>query len=900
MDLFFDRLAPSPQGGPWLDLAGIMMTTARLAAMVCLLTLLAPALAQADKPKVEALVRQFSIATARVDGLDEAHRTAQAIVDLGISRRRPELQARGYARLAYTELHFGRWDSRWEGWLQQAFDLAQDQEGLAYGEALAYRGFITGMWQHDFEAALTDLNGAIWIGRHLAHDRLLAEAFRMSSCMHKFLDQQTKAWDYAYRSLHYANVTGEAILQFEAIEQVLVCYHVFGDIGEALSYAEELHRLEMELETGSRMDEIARMASDPKALKQRTRKTIRVAREKAENSAQDRRILADSLYDYAELTALEGDYEGAIQSIQEANQLFDVLGDKSSYINSLAILQAYQIAIGELDAAGQLAAEIESAYPSIRHNYGAAELAQIMVKNSIALGSSEAALRWRARQEALEEVVMSDLRKLAEESARVFWTNEGRLRTQRALIAEGQRKLDLLWSAVAIMPLLAIAFFTAYRARSLAATKVMLQRKVDEQVRSLHEAKRVAEQASQAKSEFLARFNHELRNPLNVILGVSQLLGQQSTHRRGNESIQEDIEALQVSTQHLQSLVSDVLDVSSIEAGKTELRVRPFRLRELAESVRNLIVQGYLEEKPQVRLEVVVDASVPDQLQADDTKLRQILINVVGNAAKCTEQGLVSVHFEATPVRHARCDLRVQVADTGPGVAEPYIDTIFEPFVGDTSMKGSGLGLYIGRSLARLMGGDLTLLKSEAEGAIFELNIPVMVTPLLRHDDEESDWPKAPHRAQQTTASDRDPKRQRDVLVVDDSPLNRRIVSKLLETAESVKVRSASNLAETLVELERQLPDMVFLDLRMPDHDGFEVARTIRARYTDPSPVIVAVTGDATEEVRQRALACGFDDFLAKPFRLAEMNQLIEKHLPRSATWGTSEPTALDSTKRTV
>ncbi|MEM8679025.1 MAG: response regulator [Planctomycetota bacterium] len=851
------------------------MITSWQRVIVCLLTLIAPTSLVAGPAEVASLVNQFSLATTQIDAVDDAHEIAWSLVELGESSGNTQIQARGYARAAYAELHFGRWDKRWEGWLEKAFELAEP-DGIAHGEALAYRGYITGMWKHDFESALTDLNAAIWIGRHQAHDRLLSEAFRMSSCMHKFLDQPTKAWDHAFRALHYAETTGQPVLRFEAIEELLVCYSAFGDIRDAVPYAEQLSYLENELGIGSRMDEIAKMAADPAALKQRTQEIIQVARDKPKLTPNDRKILADSLYDYANFCAADGEYDEAIASIEEAIALFKRLRDRTGHINSLSMLQAYYIATDNVDAAKTLVETIEAQYSEIRQNKGAAELAGIMTKNMIELQDAEAALRWQGRREALEQLVLGDLPNHAKESARVFWTNEERLRTQRSMIAEGQRKLDTLWAALAIMPLLAVAFFAAYRARSLGATKVMLQRKVDAQLRSLQEAKRVAEQASQAKSEFLARFNHELRNPLNVILGVSQLLGRQSAER---ESKQEDIEALRVSAHHLQSLVSDVLDVSSIEAGKTELRARDFRLRELLATVQNIISQGYLETKPEVTLVMVVEEAVPDTLYADDTKLRQILINVVGNAAKCTDQGSVKVCVQATPVVQRACQLRVRITDTGPGIRDAYLDKIFEPFVGDT--MGSGLGLFIARSLAQLMGGDLTLSQTSSQGTEFQLSVPVKVTPQLRHDGPAEEWPQPAPMTRTAESNGQSDIGQCSILVVDDSALNLRIVSRLLETVESVSVRTASGLHEALEQMDREVPQMVFLDLRMPDHDGFEVARRIRSRFKQEPLVIIAVTGDATEEVRQRVLAAGFDDFLAKPFRLGDLKQLIAKHARR-------------------
>jgi signal transduction histidine kinase/ActR/RegA family two-component response regulator len=394
-----------------------------------------------------------------------------------------------------------------------------------------------------------------------------------------------------------------------------------------------------------------------------------------------------------------------------------------------------------------------------------------------------------------------------------------------------------------------------------------LELAVGERTRELQQAKDVAESASAAKSEFLARMSHELRTPLNAVLGYTQILkmdGNLSARQRAG------LDHIQTSGEHLLTLIVDILDLSRIEAGKTELLTAPMPLHSMLQSVSD-IVRLKAEEKG-LAFNVIADPGLPASVQADEKRLRQVLINLLGNAVKFTDRGHVTL--AVTPQEDAppgQVRLRFEVADSGIGIEPEALRRLFQPFeqAGEAHHRaaGTGLGLAISRHLVDLMGGDILVDTRHGQGSRFwfELELPLAA----KAPDAEP-----PARA----VSRRYEGRRRRVLVVDDVLANRQLLCDLLER-HGFEVDQAGDGAHALERVRTLPPDLVLMDIRMPVMDGLEATSRLRADEATRLLPIVAVSANASAEDRQRCLERGANAFLAKPVQHERLTAVLTEQL---------------------
>jgi len=397
------------------------------------------------------------------------------------------------------------------------------------------------------------------------------------------------------------------------------------------------------------------------------------------------------------------------------------------------------------------------------------------------------------------------------------------------------------------------------------ARSLVLRKAIDAQLRASKEA---AERANKAKSDFLATMSHEIRTPLHGVIGFVSLLKQ--TSLSGDQ--QEIVGSIEQSSRLLLALVSDVLDVSRIEAGRLVLEMRPINLRRHLES----ICRGAELEARQRGLDFRsdIDSSLPESVLADSLRINQILGNLIGNALKFTEHGYVSlsVHSAHTPSEKS-CELVFSVSDSGIGISPAQQRRLFQPFTqADSSLSrkygGTGLGLTIVRSLCELMGGNVEVRSAENKGSTFIARIVVQTIHENSHADEASRR-SGPNLAEQTKGM--------KILITEDNPLNRKLLKRMLEKT-SADISAASNGVECVAMVRSSPQDIIFMDVSMPEMDGLEATRAIRVleKTGRLSPtVIVALTAGVSEADRISCTDAGMDLFLGKPFTGESLNQIL-------------------------
>lgn len=386
-----------------------------------------------------------------------------------------------------------------------------------------------------------------------------------------------------------------------------------------------------------------------------------------------------------------------------------------------------------------------------------------------------------------------------------------------------------------------------------------------------HRMAEAAGQANQAKTEFLATVSHEIRTPMNGVIGMAELLAQMPLGQEAHKYV----DTIKLSGNNLVEIINDILDLSKIEAERMDITPVPFQLPVLLEQLVELL--GPKAEAKGLELTLDIEGKVPLLLEGDVVRIRQIYTNLVSNAIKFTEHGRIQLRFQTLKRKEGLVIGQFEVEDTGIGIPKQLVKSLFRPFSQlDPSISrkygGTGLGLAISRRLARLMGGDISVESTQGEGSIFRVNLPLQVSTLSLEE-----WQAKQAPVEEISTELLSEELPLSILVAEDHPINQQLMRIVLEKLGFEPTFVADGVG-VLNKLQEEAYDLIFMDVQMPIMDGLEATKQIYALFPlEKIPTIIAMTANALQGDREKCLAVGMHDYVAKPLSLVHIENMIKK-----------------------
>ncbi len=389
-----------------------------------------------------------------------------------------------------------------------------------------------------------------------------------------------------------------------------------------------------------------------------------------------------------------------------------------------------------------------------------------------------------------------------------------------------------------------------------------------------------ARAASDAKSNFLANMSHEIRTPINAILGMNEMILRETK----NAQIRDYAQNIEGAGRTLISLINDILDFSKIESGSMEIVESEYDLSSVVNDVVNMIQVKANEKK--LKFNIKVNPDLPDNLFGDGMRLRQIMVNILNNAVKYTQQGSVTLDINGNLMGRDQLQLLISVTDTGIGIKEEDLGKLFLKFHRfdenlNRNIEGSGLGLAITYSLLQIMNGEIDCRSTYGEGSTFTVLLPQKIIKHEAIGDFRSRYQSNTRDRLTYRESFRAPEAR--ILVVDDTPVNHLVIKELLKQTQ-IKIDTAMSGKECLEMVQSQQYDVILLDFRMPEMDGIETLHIMRSmgEFLNAKTPVVALTANAVTGARERFLNEGFDEYMIKPVDGAKLEELLMKYLPTS------------------